>query len=47
VKGADWALENIVGAPEILGWGGQVERVALVPGTSTTAIVERIRQRFS
>lgn len=47
VKGADWAEEAIVGAPAVKGWGGRVERVELVPGTSTTAIVEKIRQRFA
>ncbi len=46
VKGADWAEENIVGAREVKGWGGRVVRVELVPGTSTTAIIERIRERY-
>lgn len=46
VKGADWAEENIVGAPEVKSWGGRVVRVELVPGTSTTTIVERILERY-
>jgi len=46
VKGADWAEDAIVGAREVKSWGGSVARVQLVPGTSTTAIVERIRERY-
>lgn len=46
VKGADWAEERIVGAPQVKSWGGKVVRVDLLPGTSTSAIVERIRRRF-
>jgi D-beta-D-heptose 7-phosphate kinase/D-beta-D-heptose 1-phosphate adenosyltransferase len=46
VKGADWAEDAIVGAREVKSWGGRVARVQLVPGTSTTAIIERIRERY-
>ena len=46
VKGADWAEDDIVGAREVKSRGGRVERVALVPGTSTTTIIDRIRQRY-
>jgi rfaE bifunctional protein nucleotidyltransferase chain/domain len=45
VKGADWALEAIVGRREVEAAGGRVERVDIVPGRSTTAILERIRKR--
>jgi D-beta-D-heptose 7-phosphate kinase/D-beta-D-heptose 1-phosphate adenosyltransferase len=44
VKGADWAADDIVGGPEVEGAGGRVVRVALVPGRSTSAIVDRIRR---
>jgi D-beta-D-heptose 7-phosphate kinase/D-beta-D-heptose 1-phosphate adenosyltransferase len=44
VKGADWAADDIVGGPEVEGKGGRVVRVALVPGRSTSAIVDRIRR---
>ena len=44
VKGADWALADIVGREAVLGAGGRVVRVELVPGRSTTAILERIRR---
>lgn len=43
VKGADYALEEIVGAAEVTGWGGRVVRVPLVPGRSTTELVKRLR----
>lgn len=45
VKGADWALDAIVGRAEVESAGGRVARVALVPGRSTTAIVDRIQKR--
>src|SRR5262245_15262518 len=44
VKGADWELDAIVGRPEVESTGGRVVRVALVPGRSTTSLVERIRR---
>ena len=45
VKGADWALDVIVGRTEVEGAGGRVVRVDVVPGRSTTAIVDRIQKR--
>jgi D-beta-D-heptose 7-phosphate kinase/D-beta-D-heptose 1-phosphate adenosyltransferase len=44
VKGADWAADQVVGRAEVEAAGGRLVRVALVPGRSTTAIVDRIRQ---
>lgn len=44
VKGADWATDQVVGRAEVEAAGGRLVRVALVPGRSTTAIVDRIRQ---
>jgi rfaE bifunctional protein nucleotidyltransferase chain/domain len=44
VKGADWALEDIVGRAVVEGRGGRVVRVDLLPGRSTTAILDRIRR---
>ncbi|MFO7783445.1 MAG: D-glycero-beta-D-manno-heptose 1-phosphate adenylyltransferase [Desulfatiglandales bacterium] len=43
VKGADWKEEEIVGADVVRSAGGEVQRVDVVPGYSTTAIIERIR----
>ncbi len=42
VKGADWAQGQIVGADLVEGWGGSVVRVPVVPGRSTTAVVDRL-----
>jgi len=41
-KGADWALENIVGAKEVQAWGGEVARIELVEGKGTTQIINKI-----
>lgn len=43
VKGADYALDQIVGAAEVTGWGGRVTRVPLVEGASTTTMAQRLR----
>jgi rfaE bifunctional protein nucleotidyltransferase chain/domain len=45
VKGADWREDEIVGRDIVEARGGRVVRVAVEPGYSTTAIVERIRRR--
>ena len=42
VKGADWALDAIVGRDVVERAGGRVVRVDLVPGRSTTAMLDRI-----
>jgi len=42
VKGGDYALEQIVGAKEVLSWGGRVVINPIVPGFSTTGILEKI-----
>ena len=44
VKGEDWATGDIVGRAEVERGGGRVVRVGLVPGCSTSALVERIRR---
>lgn len=42
-KGADWALQDIVGRSEVEATGGTVARVDIVPGVSTTELIRRIR----
>lgn len=42
VKGADYALDAVVGGDMVLGWGGKVWLAELMPGFSTTATVRRI-----
>jgi rfaE bifunctional protein nucleotidyltransferase chain/domain len=44
VKGADWAEDRIVGREEVLSAGGRVVRVELLPGRSTSALVQSIRR---
>ncbi len=46
VKGADWALDQIVGRDTVEAAGGKVVRIPLVEGLSTTAIITRIVERF-
>jgi D-beta-D-heptose 7-phosphate kinase/D-beta-D-heptose 1-phosphate adenosyltransferase len=41
VKGGDYVPEKIVGAEDVKSWGGRVETIPLVPGQSTTGIIER------
>ncbi len=42
VKGADYTVENIVGAKEVLAAGGEVKTIAFLPGYSTSAIEQKI-----
>ena len=42
VKGADWAEDDIIGAELIKKTGGEVKRIPLVPGISTSDIIRRI-----
>lgn len=43
VKGNDYKTEEIVGHEIVLGAGGQVITVDLVPGYSTTGLIEKLR----
>lgn len=43
VKGADWAADAIVGRDTVEARGGEVVRIPVERGFSTTAIVERIK----
>ncbi|MBL7811327.1 MAG: adenylyltransferase/cytidyltransferase family protein [Bacteroidetes bacterium] len=42
VKGADYAIENIVGADFVLARGGSVQTIPFIDGYSTTAIEKKI-----
>jgi rfaE bifunctional protein nucleotidyltransferase chain/domain len=44
VKGGDWTVENIVGATEVKGWGGEVHSIPFIHQRSTTALLEKIRR---
>ncbi|MBO9619970.1 MAG: D-glycero-beta-D-manno-heptose 1-phosphate adenylyltransferase [Niabella sp.] len=43
VKSADYTVEQIAGAKEVLANGGRVELMPLVPGLSSTIIIDKIR----
>lgn len=43
-KGADYRISDIVGAAEVKSWGGQVLRIPLVKGRSTSAILKKIKR---
>jgi rfaE bifunctional protein nucleotidyltransferase chain/domain len=43
VKGGDWPVERIVGAPEVRAWGGSVHAIAFEHERSTSALLSRIR----
>ena len=43
VKGGDYSRATIVGADLVESYGGSVQVIDLVPGHSTTEIVERLR----
>ena len=43
VKGGDWPVDRIVGAREVIGWGGTVLSIPFIHQKSTTALLERIR----
>lgn len=43
VKGGDWPIERIVGAGEVLAWGGAVHSIPFEHARSTTALLGRIR----
>jgi D-beta-D-heptose 7-phosphate kinase / D-beta-D-heptose 1-phosphate adenosyltransferase len=42
VKGGDYIIETVVGADDVLSWGGRVEIVPIVPGYSTTQTIARM-----
>jgi rfaE bifunctional protein nucleotidyltransferase chain/domain len=47
VKGADWAVDAIVGKDVVEAAGGTVRTIEFVPNRSTTNIIEIVKERFS
>jgi rfaE bifunctional protein nucleotidyltransferase chain/domain len=43
IKGGDWAPEKIVGAKEVVSWGGAVLSIPFIHDLSTTATLQKIR----
>lgn len=44
VKGADWPEDQIIGGDVVKAAGGEVKRIPLVSGYSTTKIIQKIKQ---
>lgn len=44
VKGADWAMDDIIGRETVESRGGRVVRIPLAEGYSTSAIIQRIQR---
>lgn len=43
VKGGDWKVHQIVGAEQVLGWGGKVRSIQYIEGKSTTQLIAKAR----
>jgi len=43
VKGGDWKPDTIVGAADVLGWGGSVQSIPFMHQLSTTDVVAKLR----
>ena len=46
IKGADWEEAEIVGADAVKSYGGNVVRIEVVPGISTSKIINRILKLY-
>lgn len=46
VKGGDWGLDEIVGRAEVEAAGGQVFSIPLVPGFSTSTMIQAAAKNF-
>lgn len=44
VKGGDYKIEDIVGAPEVLSWGGEVKSLSFYEGFSSSDLIEKIKK---
>lgn len=42
VKGGDWPIKDIVGAKEVMSWGGEVKTLSFVTGYSTSSTIQKI-----
>jgi len=46
IKGADWAIEKIVGRDIVEANGGEVKTISFVTDQSTTNIIQTIIERY-
>ena len=47
IKGGDWQPAAIVGASDVLAWGGQVHSIPFLHQKSTTALLDVILKKFN
>ncbi len=45
-KGADWSKDKIIGKDVVEGSGGRVVRIPLVPGSSSTGVIEKVMKVY-
>jgi rfaE bifunctional protein nucleotidyltransferase chain/domain len=45
VKGGDYSIDQIVGAPEVMANGGEVKAIEFVDGYSSSNIIDKIKNR--
>jgi rfaE bifunctional protein nucleotidyltransferase chain/domain len=43
VKGGDYTIDTIVGAKEVMNYGGKIEIIPFLDGYSTTSIIEKMK----
>jgi len=46
IKGADWKETDIIGSDVVKSYGGKVIRIEVVPGISTSRIIQRILKLY-
>jgi rfaE bifunctional protein nucleotidyltransferase chain/domain len=46
VKGADWSKARIIGREAVENLGGRVVRIPMVPGASSTGLIEKINKVY-
>lgn len=46
IKGADWSLDKIVGADQVLASGGKVRRIKFAEGYSTSRIIDDVLKKY-
>jgi D-glycero-beta-D-manno-heptose 1-phosphate adenylyltransferase len=46
IKGADWEEKKIIGSDVVKSYGGNVERIEVVPDISTSRIIQRILELY-
>ena len=47
IKGGDWKTDAIVGATEVIGWGGSVHSIPFLHQKSTTALLDTILKKYN